>query len=130
MAEVNPDVGEAPGPLTSSIDVGGSSTETSPALAPPSTYVALRHLLEQRGWAQGQSRRRRLTLDDAVDELLGTRSGQASSGEALAHAARVTAHLRQLSGASSLASWNDARTRRYDDVGELLEMAAVAFPDD
>jgi len=86
--------------------------------------------LEQRGWAQGQSRRRRLTLDDAVDELLGTRSGQASSGEALAHAARVTAHLRQLSGASSLASWNDARTRRYDDVVELLEMAAVAFPDD
>ncbi len=130
MAEVNPDVGSAPRPLTSSIDLDGYAPEFAPVHAPPDTYTALQRLLQERGWAQGSSRRRRLTLDDAIDELFATRSGQPATGAALAHAARVTSHLRELSGGSTLASWNDASARRYDDVVELLEMAAIAFPDD
>lgn len=93
-------------------------------------YRALRTLLDQRGWSRGRSGRGHLTLDDAVDELLGTRVGDPASGSALARAARITRHLRDLSGAATLASWNDAPGRRLDEVHELLDIAGRAFPTD
>lgn len=93
-------------------------------------YRALRELLDQHGWIQGRCTKGRLTLDVAVDQLLRTRVGDPASGADLARAARVTAHLRELSGASNLASWNDAAGRRLEDVHELLVLAGRAYPTD
>jgi hypothetical protein len=95
-----------------------------------SVYVSLHELLVRRGWTQGRCTKGRLTLDAAVDELLGTRPGDPATGAALARAARVTSHLRTLSGGPSLAFWNDAAERRVQDVHELLVLAGRAYPDD
>lgn len=93
-------------------------------------YQALRDLLDQRGWIQGRSARGRLALDAAVDEILRTRVGDPATGAELARAARVTRHLRELSGAANLASWNDAAERRLEDVHLLLVLAGRAYPTD
>ena len=53
------------------------------------------------------------------------RRGRSSLG-----AARITAHLRALSGAANLAAWNDAAERRLEDVHQLLELAGLAYPTD
>jgi hypothetical protein len=95
-----------------------------------SIYQELQVLIERRGWAQGGSGGGRLSLDAAIDELLGTRSGDPATGPALARAARIARHLRELSGASSLASWNDDIDRRVTDVFELLAIAGRAHPAD
>ena len=93
-------------------------------------YQALADLLARRGWSQGRSARGRLTLDAAVDELLGTRVGDPATGAQLARAGRITAHLRELSGDADLAAWNDAAERRLEDVHRLLELAGRAYPAD
>lgn len=93
-------------------------------------YQALRDLLDQRGWSQGHSTKGRLTLDAAVDELLRTRVGDPATGSELARAGRVVEHLRELSGAANLKSWNDADERRLEDVHLLLLLAGRAYPGD
>ena len=103
--------------------IGDGSSTTS-------IYAELASLLESRGWAQARGTRGRLTLDEALDELLGTRPGLAASGESLARAARLALHLRELTGSTSLLGWNDEPERSFDDVRELLAHAALRFPRD
>ena len=127
MAEANRDVGGGP---ATSIEANDASSGDAPGASLSVVYTELRLLLEDRGWARGGGAHGRLTLDEAVDQLLGTSSGKAAAGPDLARAARVALHLRELSGSSNLAAWNDARERRFDDVRALLDMAAIAFPGD
>jgi hypothetical protein len=106
----------------------------APAEAPPITiYDAIRELLVERGWSQGCEQHApgsRLCLRAAIDESVASTTAGGASGPALARAARVQRHLRELAPTSNLDHWNDSPERTVSDVLELLSLAALAFSDD
>jgi len=106
----------------------------SPVDVPQSTiYNAVRDRLITRGWSQGcdtHSPGGALCLRGAIDDVVGAERRAGASGPALARAACMERHLRELASTSNLNHWNDARTRSFSDVTELLELAAFVFPDD
>ena len=115
-------------------------TATAPArpLAPaPTVYDEVRRVLLEEGWARGRERDHRgaFGLVGAIEEAV--RSAVRpdavlvpADGPRLAREARIVRHLKELAGTSNLGAWTDAPGRGFDDVLELLSLAATLHPDD
>lgn len=96
-------------------------------------YDAVVVQLRDRGWVKGTPRRGdALCLVAAIDKAVGADAAAVgvSSAAKMARAGRVGSHLRDLIGERNLAAWSDESSRTLEDVVELLEEAAIAFPED
>ena len=93
---------------------------------PPASVAVLdlaELLLHEHGWCQGRAvdRSGRLSLDGAVDQAA---AGIATDERShLVLAARTKNRLSRSAGVATLAAWNDERSRRVDDVRELIALA-------
>ena len=74
----------------------------------------------------------RLSLTAAIDAVVvdSTLSVGADLGPRLARTGRVRRHLCELAGTANLIGWNDDGERSVGDVVDLLQLAALAYPDD
>lgn len=115
-------------------------TTTAPPrpLAPaPTVYDDVRRVLLDGGWARGRERDRRggLGLVGAIETAVRTAIRPdavlvPADGPRLAREARIVRHLKELAGTSNLGAWSDAPERGFDDVLELLSLAATVYPED
>ena len=93
-------------------------------------YRATESLLRDVGWTKGRERARggKLSLTGALHATV--ESGETPDEPHVVRIARMRRHLREIAHTSSLLAWNDAPERRFDDVVELLRIAAERFPSD
>src|SRR6478672_10823089 len=103
------------------------------APAPSTTttvYAEVADLIRRAGWARGVARdaRGRYSLREAVEAVVAATASV--TGDRVSRTARCCNHLRELAGTTNIDAWNDAPSRRSDDVFELLRAASWRHPDD